>query len=104
VPSLCSFIGLTNPIYPLIFCLPIHAAILICLEHSFWIFQQGSDLIGCFIKAWESYLKTRHALVDQELDNFLRSKGSKDWFTMKHCPSDKELAECRKIALNNLLC
>jgi len=81
----------------------LHAAILICLEHSFWIVQQGSDPFGGFIKAWESYLETRRALVDRELDDYLRSKGSDDWFTLKYLPSDEELAECRAIAFNNLL-
>jgi hypothetical protein len=75
----------------------------VCLEHSFWIVQQGSDPAGGFIKAWESYLKTRRALVDRELDDYLGSKGSDDWFNTKHDPSDEEFAEYRKIVLNNLL-
>ena len=78
-------------------------AILICLEHSFWIVQQGSNSKDGFTKAWEFYFQTQHILVDQELGNYLRSMGSNDWFTMKYRPSDKECAECRKIVLNNLL-
>jgi len=86
VPSLWSFI-----------------AIFICLEHSFWIVQQGSSSKDGFTMAWNQYFKTQHALVNQELDNYLLSKGSSDWFTMKHIPSEEECAECRKIVLNNLL-
>jgi len=54
--------------------------------------------------AWEGYLKTLRVLVDQELDNYLRSKGGSDWFTTKHRPSGKELAEYKKMVLKNLLC
>ena len=79
-------------------------AILICLEHSFWIAQQASSSNDGFIKPWKYYLKTQRALVDEELDNYLRSTGSNDWFTMKYSPSEKECAECREIVLNNLLC
>jgi len=78
-------------------------AILICLEHSFWIVQQGFNFNDGFNKAWKFYLKVQHVLIDQELDNYLRSKGSNDWFTMKYRPSEEECAECRKIVLNNLL-
>jgi len=78
-------------------------AILICLEHSFWIVQQGSNSNDGFMEAWKFYLKTQHILVDQELGHYLRSIGSNDWFTMKYRPSEAECAECRKIVLNNLL-
>jgi hypothetical protein len=83
--------------------LPLYAAVLVCLEHSFWFVQQGSQPVGGFIKAWESYVKTRRTLVDRELDNYLRSKGGNDWFTMGHQPYDEELSDYRKIVLNNLL-
>jgi hypothetical protein len=86
VPSLCSFI-----------------AILICLEHSFWITQQGFSSNDSFTKAWNLYLNTQHALVNSELNAYLRSKGSNDWFIKKHYPSDEECADCTKIVLNNLL-
>ena len=99
-----SFIGLTIPILYIHGSLPLHAAILICLEHSFWIAQQGFNPDDGFMKAWKFYLNTQRALVDQELDDYLRSKGSYDWFTMKYCPSEQEYAECRKIVFNNLLC
>jgi len=85
------------------FLITIWIAILICLEHSFWIVQQGSNFNDGFTKAWKFYLKTQYILVDQELDNYLRSTGSNDWFTMKYGPSDKECAEYRRIVLNNLL-
>jgi len=78
-------------------------AILICLEHSYWITQPGSDPSNGFTKAWTFYLKTKCALVNQEVDDYLRSKDSKDWFTTKYCPSEAECAECRKIVFNNLL-
>jgi len=81
----------------------IWTAILVCLEHSFWIAQQGSNSNDGFSKAWQFYLKTQCALVDQALDNYLGSMDSNDWFTMKHRPSEEECAECRKIVFNNLL-
>jgi len=84
--------------------LTLHAAILVCLEHSFWTAQQGSNLNDGFTKAWNNYLKIQYALVDQEVNDYLRSKNSNDWFTMKYCPSEEECVECRKIILNNLLC
>jgi hypothetical protein len=77
---------------------------LVCLEHSFWLNQQGLSLNYAFTKAWELYLKTQHAQVNQELDDYLRSKASNDWFTMKHGPSQQEHAEYSNIVLNNLLC
>ena len=43
-------------------------------------------------------------LVDQELDKFLKLKGSGDWFTIKYTPSEEECMEFRKIVFNNLLC
>jgi len=78
-------------------------AILVCLEHSFWIVQQGSNFNDGFTKAWKFYIETRCALVDRELDGYLRSKGSNDWFTMKHFPSQEECVECKTMVLNNLL-
>ena len=79
-------------------------AILVCLEHSFWIVQKGSNSKHSFTKAWNIYLQTQHALVDQALDDYLRLKGSNDWFTIKHYPSEEERAEYVQIVLNNLLC
>ena len=90
-------------LWPLTQPLPRLAAILVCLEHSFWIVQQGSKPSDGFIKAWENYLKTKRALVDREVDDYLRSKASADWFTMKHIPSDEEFTEIREIVFNNLL-
>ncbi|KIM38991.1 hypothetical protein M413DRAFT_12330 [Hebeloma cylindrosporum] len=78
-------------------------SILICLEHSFWLSQQDFNPSGAFIKAWNIYLKTHRAMIDQKLDEYLKSKDSHDWFTVKHCPSEEELDECREIVLNNLL-
>jgi hypothetical protein len=37
------------------------------------------------------------------LDDYLRSKGSIDWFTAEYLPSEDECVEIRKIVLNNLL-
>ena len=104
MPSLPSFIGLINPTLSLPFLTIIWTAILVCLEHSFWIAQQGSNSIDSFDKAWKFYLSTQYTLVDQELDNYLKLTGSDDWFTNKHTPSEEECAQCRKIVLNNLLC
>ena len=80
-------------------------AILICLEHSFWLVQHGHNSNDGFTKAWKFYLKTQHALAGYELDVYLKSKGinDSDWFMSKYHPSEKECVECRKIILNNLL-
>ena len=104
MPSLCSFIGLTVQPSSYIYDSPPHAAILVCLEHSFWIVQQCSNPTDGFIKAWDIYLKTRRALVDREVDNYLRSKDGGDWFIFKHRASEEECAEFKDIVLNNLLC
>jgi hypothetical protein len=37
------------------------------------------------------------------LDGYMRSNHSNDWFTIKHCPSEEECAECGNIVLKNLL-
>ena len=66
--------------------------------------QQGSNSLNAFINAFDMYLKNQRAVVDKQLDDYLRSKGSQDWFTMKHEPSAEECAECQQIVLNNLLC
>ena len=103
---MCSFIGLNDSIFLLYLWLLTSSwtAILICLEHSFWIAQQGSNSNDAFTKAWKLYLDTQHALVNSELDDYLMSKGRSDWFIMKYYPSEEECAECTKIILNNLLC
>jgi hypothetical protein len=103
---LSCLIGLINPTFLLYswFLTATWTAILICLEHSFWITQRGSDPSDGFIKAWKFYLKTQHALVNQELDDYLRSTGSDDWFITQYYPSEAECAKCRKIVFNNLLC
>ena len=41
--------------------------------------------------------------VDQEVDEYLSSKGSDDWFATKHCPSGEECGQFRKIVFKNLL-
>ena len=78
-------------------------AILICLEHSFWLTQQGSSPIKGFSEALDTYLNEKHALLDQRLEEYLTSTGSNDWLTTKYCPTDDECAEFRKIVLDNLL-
>jgi hypothetical protein len=42
-------------------------------------------------------------IVGQQLDNYLRSKGSKDWFIRKHNVSEEEYVEYYGIILRNLL-
>jgi len=81
-----------------------YLAILICLEHSFWMVQHGSSSLNGFINGLDIYLKNQHALVDQQLDGYLKSKDSHDWFTIKHHPSQEECTEIQKIVFNNLLC
>jgi len=78
-------------------------AILICLEHSFWLTQQGSSPTVSFTEAWDTYLKDKRVLVDQRLENYLTLKHRNDWFTIKHSPSDNECTEFQKIVLDNLL-
>jgi hypothetical protein len=62
------------------------SAILICLEHSFWLTQQGSSPTQAFTTALATYLKDKHMVVDQKLEDYLMLKGSSDWFTTKHHP------------------
>ena len=78
-------------------------AILVCLEHSFWIVQQGSHPIDGFTKAWKFYIETQYALVDQKLDEYLKSRGHNDWITMQYVPSKEERVEYTKIVLDSLL-
>ncbi|KAF8240110.1 hypothetical protein L208DRAFT_1374412 [Tricholoma matsutake] len=59
-----------------------------CLVHA--QFQQGSNFTDGFTKAWKLYTQTQCALVNQELDNYLRSKSSKDWFTIQYSPSEED--------------
>ena len=57
-----------------------------------------------FRKAWHDYFASHHAILDQQLDNYLRSKCSQDWFTRKHFkPSEEECKEYTDIILKNLL-
>jgi hypothetical protein len=79
-------------------------AILVCLEHSFWIAQQGVTSNAAFIMAWKIYIETQFAIVAQDLDGYLMSKGGNDWFTVAHVPSEEECVEYRNIVLHNLLC
>jgi len=81
----------------------IWTAILICLQYSFWFFTTGSNAEHAFNKAWKFYLETQHTLVAQELDQFLKLKHSKDWFSMEYRPSEEECVELRQIVLHNLL-
>jgi hypothetical protein len=103
---LSCLIGLINPTFLLysVFLTTTWSAILVCLEHSFWIIQQGSSPSEGFTKAWILYLKTQCALANQELNDYLMSKGNNDWFTTQYSLSEAEYAEYRKIVLNNLLC
>ena len=82
----------------------IFLAILVCLEHSFWLTHQGSSPFEGFTEAFNIYLKDKHALLGQKLKAYLMSKKSNDWFIMKFCPSQNELADLRNIVLDNLLC
>jgi len=76
---------------------------LICLEHSFWLTQQGSSPTQAFTAALDAYLQTRRMLLDQILEEYLMLKGSSDWIITKHRPSYDECTEFRKIVLDNLL-
>jgi len=78
-------------------------AILICLEHSFWLTQEGSSPTKGFTEALDTYLKDNRALLDERLDDYLTSKGSNDWFITNYHPTHNECAEFRKIVLDNLL-
>jgi len=99
------FLGLINlSLFPILMLLTTTwTAILICLQYSFWFPGKGFTATYGFTKAWEYYLKTRHLLVGQKLDDFLKSRGSKDWFTIEYTPSEKECVEFRTIAFNSLL-
>jgi len=106
MPSLHAFIGLVTHITSSCswYLIKTYSAILICLEHSFWMVQQGSNHINGFINAFDIYLKNQRAVVDKQLDDYLRSKDSQNWFTMKHEPSAEECAEFQQIVFNNLFC
>jgi hypothetical protein len=84
--------------------LHIYLAILICLEHSFWLTQQGSSSTQAFIKALDTYLEDKRMVVDQRLEDYLMLKRSNDWFTIKYHPSYDECTQFQKIVLDNLLC
>jgi len=79
------------------------AAILICLEHSFWFAQQVSSPTEDFTKAWDIYFQEKYLLVDQKLKKHFKLTGSNDWFTPKHHPSEDDLAKFRKFIIDNLL-
>ena len=78
-------------------------AILICLEHSFWLSQQGSSPTEAFTEALNTYLKDKHALLGQQLEAYLTLNGSNDWFTTNYHPTRDECAKFRMIVLDNLL-
>ena len=81
-------------------------AVLICLEHSFWLTRQDflTGAVDAFIKAFDTYVKDKRALVDQTLAAYWMSKGSDDWITTKRRPSADERTEFLKIVHDNLLC
>jgi hypothetical protein len=54
--------------------------------------------------AWKFYIETQFALVAEQLDDYLMSRGGNDWFTMSYLPSEEECVEYRNIVLHNLLC
>jgi len=101
-----AFIGPIINILPSViwFLILICLAILICLEHSFWLIQQGSSPTQAFIEALDTYLKDKRVLLDERLDDYLMLKGSSDWFIIKHRPSYDECTEFRKIVFDNLFC
>ena len=104
MPSLYAFIG-SVAIILLPFILVFHLiclAILICLEHSFWLTQQGTSPTQAFTTAFDTYIKDKHLLLNQILADYLMLKRSDDWFTIKHCPSYDEYTEFRKIVFDNL--
>ena len=78
-------------------------AILICLERSFWLTQQGFSPTEGFNGTWATHIKGNHVLLDQKVEDYLKLKGSNDWFTMKHSPSYDECCELQKIVVDNLL-
>ena len=106
-PSLSCLIGLLNStflLFILIVLTAIWIALLVCLEHSFWITKKGSNPSDAFAEAWSFYFETQSALVNQELHDYLKSNSHKDWFTTYHHPSVEEWAKCKEIIFNNLLC
>jgi len=78
-------------------------AILICLEHSFWLTQHGCSPTKGFTETLATYLKDKRAMLDKILEDYLTLKGSDDWFTTEHHPSHNECVEFRNIVLDNLL-
>jgi len=66
--------------------------------------QQGSNAVASFTVAWHNYLANHQAVLYQQLDNYLRSNGSEDWFTGQFKVSMEESKEFTDIILANLLC
>ncbi|KAF8168418.1 hypothetical protein B0H34DRAFT_685373 [Crassisporium funariophilum] len=78
--------------------------IVICLEHSFWLAQKASTPLQGFIKALDTVFQKKPVVLHTTLKDYLKSKESDDWFTIKHHPSPIECADIRKIIFDNLLC
>ena len=80
-------------------------AILVCLENSFWHIQHGTNASVGFTTAWHNYHAIQHVVLNQKLNNYLRLKGSKDWFTgrKKNGISEEECMDYADIILSNLL-
>jgi hypothetical protein len=60
-----------------------------------------------FTTAWHNYHANQQVMLNQQLDNYLRLKGSEDWFTRKRksdIVSEEECMEYTDIILSNLLC
>ena len=66
--------------------------------------QQGFSAVASFTMAWHNYLSIQQAVLHQQLDNYLASKESENWFTRKHKISKEESMEYTDIILSNLLC
>ena len=106
MPSLYAFAGLLfiTILLRISFLTAARIAILICLENSFWHMQHGSNVVASFTMAWHNYLAIQQAILNQQLDNYLRSKGSEDWVTRTHKVSKEQSMEYTDIILANLLC
>ena len=72
----------------------ISLAILVCLEHSFWLAYQGSSPSEKFNKAFNIYLQDKHALLGEELKASLMSVT--DWATAK----GKQREECEIVRVS----
>lgn len=80
------------------------AAILICLEHSFWHAHNGSSAADGFTMAWASYVGAPQAKVAGELIEHFGTKRATNQVVGWYALSEAEHAAFMKVIFENRLC